>query len=263
MIVGKIRSNKYENFYLKQDSTKTRDPYQTKCPNDSISFTSIPNLGKWSFDTLKIKNKEEIFKTLMIINNEDGPMVEHMSEYFCKKNPGCDKDYIRKSVAGVYQEVARIVAKIASRDSNMHIVTALDNKENRIVGLGTLLPVGHINKQIPIYEVRNMGVLKSQRGQGIGTALYKKLLDLVKDQKALLFAETMNPMVRRLCLDAGMTSSTKNSSALLKALEVNYSNDWFLFKENNLENVITENLYAKPPLLKAWLKVWPDCMKFL
>lgn len=231
--------------------------------HDVISFTSFKKVNNIAVEVLTSSSKRKIFDALMQINNEDGPLVENMTKYFCKKNAQCDEQFIKKSVSNAYREQAKMIAKVASQNKNTKIITAVDKTSNKIVGVSVLLPIGHANKQdVVIYELCNLGVSQSHQKQGIGTMLCKNRLPLAKKKKIIVFFESINPTFRNFYDLNNFKPNTKNSPSLLEAMDIKYSPDWFLFKEYNMGNETINDIKVKPYILKAWNKGWADWAKY-
>jgi predicted GNAT family N-acyltransferase len=83
----------------------------------------------------------------------------------------------------VFVDEQRVPAEIELDEHDASCVHALAYENGKPVGTGRLLPDGHIGR---------MAVLKSHRGQGIGKALLRTLLDAARrrgDREALLSAQ--------------------------------------------------------------------------
>lgn len=231
-----------------------------KIPNDSVCFTSRPVPKNIVIEELASRKYEHIYEALMTINGAEGPMVENITQFFHAYKPNLDFGMIRNSVINLFKERAKVLAKFASENPSVKIITAVDKTKQKIVGVGILLPIGRDkNKNIPIYELCNMGVCQDSQGQGIGKLLFNRLLQYCEQQKASAMGKTINEAVRTMLGKHGFNAAqTPNNHRVLEALGANYPSDIMFFRDFNIENNELTNIEINTSLLNDLDKAWPE-----
>lgn len=231
-----------------------------KMANDCVCFSSRPVPKNIVIEELASRKYEHIYEALMAINGAGGPLVENITQFFHEYKPNLDFEIIKNSVINLFKERAKVLAKFAAENPAVKIFIATDKTKQKIVGVGVLLPIGRDkNKNIPIYELCNLGVSQDCQGQGIGELLFNRLLHYCEQQKASVMAKTINPAVKSMFAKRGFSpAQTQNHYQILKALGTNYPSDLMFFRDFNIENSELNNIEINTSLLSYLDKAWPD-----
>lgn len=258
MLVKNVTLNTYtpQNSFV---ADRSYDCSNFKMANDCVCFTSHTVPKNIVIEELASRKYEHIFDTLMTINGVDGPMVENITQFFHEYKPDLDFGFIKDSVANLFRERAKVIAKFASENPSVKIITATDKTKGKVVGVGVLLPIGRDKKGVPIYELCNMGVCQESQGQGVGKLLFNRLLHYCEQQKASAMAKTINPSVRSMLAKHGFNAAqTPNNHRILKALGTNYPSDLMFFRDFNIDSNELADIEINTSLLSDLDKAWPD-----
>lgn len=263
--------NSYSNNNITLSTNNSTSAYKSKTNLfkqsniDQISFSSKfgPNIELRMISDCK--KKQKILDYIMQVNGPDGPLVENLCKYFSEKNPEVPVKYFKDSISNMYQKQAECIAEMSISDKNTIVVGAFDKKSEKIAGIASIIPIGYVNGDTIIYEGCNFAVLKEYLYSFIGKDLIEFEIQQIKDKKAIVLTESINPAVKKFLIRRGITEESKNSKTLLEALEARgcyYSKTWLHLKEFNIDTFNIENIQVNNKIFDTCNAAWPELSQY-